>query len=529
MLRSNFTAKQFEFNLICIIAILTYCVPSLSWASSDYMLKYRIGEQDIRTKNEDGSTTTREMIIPSYHYQNQAGGSIQNDMQEYDNRVRMYEESFYRHALAPHSYESVSFLDEVKKTITDNVPDATTYNHIMNLASTVASTASATTKLKFLDGINKVVEMGGKNGLDYIGDASSVVSASVTLANVFDELADTVITAQKRAEAIRDDDIERLQTLRNKMTSSGEPDQAMVDGIDAAIKSLQQDKESYISAYIHEREDRSVSQGIMITDILTGLAIGAKAKAAGTAIAAGTKTAMVVGGTTSLGGIAAATGVGALYATAAVVASDGLSCLDTKEKFKVLEQQAVGIANYDAYMRTIDKGWVGSDEQLLLTKSYLETQLAMADVFKEMGWSERDELDPNIEIWLKSDLEYLNQLLALIGGPGAESAGLESLIIEGQITIPNDQVVPAQSAYSHGRASNSPDLGSISIDSEVSDITVINKTREDLEVNIHSIEAKGKSKSGDITLQGRSKDITVIKKARKSEADVNIGSVVVGE
>lgn len=100
--------------------------------------------------------------------------------------------------------------------------------------------------------------------------------------------------------------------------------------------------------------------------------------------------------------------------------------------------------------------------------------------------------------------------------------------------VPIDQTFPMPSygqfkdrkdAFSGGRT----DLGDITVESEVGDVTVINKTRKDLEVNIHSIEAKGNVKSGDITLKGHGNDITVIKKSRKSEAEVNIGSVVVGE
>lgn len=79
-------------------------------------------------------------------------------------------------------------------------------------------------------------------------------------------------------------------------------------------------------------------------------------------------------------------------------------------------------------------------------------------------------------------------------------------------------------------SSSGPRLGDISIDSNVGDVTVINKTRRDLEVNIHSVEAQGNAKTGDITIKsGRGNDVTVIKGRRRDESEVNIGSVQVGD
>ncbi len=86
------------------------------------------------------------------------------------------------------------------------------------------------------------------------------------------------------------------------------------------------------------------------------------------------------------------------------------------------------------------------------------------------------------------------------------------------------------SGGSGSSSSSGPRLGDISIDSNVGDVTVINKTRRDLEVNIHSVEATGRAKTGDISISSRKgNDITVIKDSRKDASEVNIGSVKVGD
>lgn len=74
-------------------------------------------------------------------------------------------------------------------------------------------------------------------------------------------------------------------------------------------------------------------------------------------------------------------------------------------------------------------------------------------------------------------------------------------------------------------SSKAPDIGDVYIDSQAGEITVINETGKDLQVNVDSVDMGRGANTGDIMIKDRGTNITVIKKRGRDDSEINIGSV----
>ncbi|WP_207261074.1 hypothetical protein [Desulfovibrio sp. Huiquan2017] len=497
--------------VICIIGLLTFSANSHA-APEDYIERYT-RRTEYKTLEIGDKLVPHHMVIPSLHYENKFGGTVQDDLKNYDERVEAYSRSFATYALNNNVKSDVDFLANVKTTL-DSVGAATDVTEKMvNTLGIVARGADLATQSKILNTLKATYhfEIVGE-----IGGHAEVVGDLVDIADKVVLFADVMLEAKKASDRSRDQEITQLETIQQRMLESGVSDTAALDGIEAALKKLQEDK-GYADAVVNELQERKHELAGEIMKSGVDVKIGAMASANISAYIVGTASVSTLG-------------AGFLISGAAMIAKDGISSWAAGGRFKELEKQASCLANLDQYLRKSDPTWSASLDQYKLAHAYLSIQLEMAQIHEnEMGKIEKwtGSFDPSVIALLEQDLSFLATMIASL----ESSLPVEGLIALPEASLPENYQPTDPSIGNSGlySSSSSPNLGDITIDSKVDDVTVINKTRADLEVNIHSIEAHGNAKSGDITLKGRGNNITVIKKSRQSEAEVNVGSVVVGD
>lgn len=499
--------KCVYINIFTSIAAIVFAVNAYA-SAVDYIDSYTLRREFKTLEIDSGLQPGHPMVIPRLHYENKLGGKVQDTLRDEQTRIDVYARSFSSYALSRSAEEDAQFLSTVKSTLGIIGASADVTTKMVDTLGIVARGADAATKSKILDTLKATYN---SKAVGVIEGSANVVNDLSAISDKVIFFADIMLEAKKASDRSRDQEITLLESMKDRIKSSNVPDLAALAGIEKALEELEKDK-TYAKSVVDELQERKYELADMVLKHGVEAKIGTMASANVSAYIAGTVSVSTLG-------------AGFLLSSAAVVAKDGISSWSAGERFKELEKQACSLANLDRYLRKTDPKWDDSLDQYKLAHAYLSVQLSMAKIHEdEMGKMEKwtGSFDPSVIEYLENDLDYLSKMIALIESNEAIISGE----LNNGIILPGSEEWSDQSAHRSGSASSGPDIGDIYIDSNVGDVTVINKTRRDLEVNVHSVEATGRAKSGDITIQSsKGNDITVIKKRRKDKSEVNIGSV----